>query len=62
MYSSIDKIVADNIKLVYHVAKTYRTMPCFEDLVQEGTIGLIKAAKRFNPSLGIDILTALKRR
>jgi RNA polymerase sigma factor (sigma-70 family) len=52
MYSSIDKIVTDNIKLVYHVAKAYRTMPCFEDLVQEGTIGLIKAAKRFDPSLG----------
>lgn len=48
-----DRLVTDNINLVHHIAKNYRGIYDYEDLVQEGTIGLIKAAKKFDPSLNI---------
>jgi RNA polymerase sigma factor (sigma-70 family) len=51
MSKTCDRLVTDNLKLVYHVAKQYRDMYCYEDLVQEGMIGLVKAARRFDPSL-----------
>jgi RNA polymerase sigma factor (sigma-70 family) len=48
-----DKIILENLGLVRYAAKRYRRMPCYEDLLQEGTIGLIQAADKFDPSLGI---------
>ena len=46
-------LVQKNLKLVLHVAKKHRGrgLP-FEDLVQEGNIGLIKAVDRFDPERG----------
>jgi len=43
------EIVAKNLGLVYKIAHRYqgRGLP-FEDLVQEGAIGLIRAVRRFN--------------
>lgn len=44
----------DNIGLVYKAAKGYTGRGCeFEDLVQLGSIGLIKAIKRFDKSYGV---------
>ena len=42
----------EHINLVHHVAKRYNRMSDYEDLVQEGMLGLVKAAKRFDPATG----------
>lgn len=48
-----DRLVEANMRLVINIAKTYRNARVpFEDLIQEGAIGLIMAAERFDPSRG----------
>ncbi len=48
-----DKLVLHNMGLVYSVAQRYwkSSLP-IEDLVQEGVFGLMRAAERYDPSLG----------
>jgi RNA polymerase sigma factor (sigma-70 family) len=48
----IDRLILENEKLVHFVAKSYKGLDQYEDLVQEGMIGLIKAARRFDPTKG----------
>lgn len=48
-----DLLVEANMRLVVNIAKHYHTVLIpFEDLVQEGAIGLMTAAERFDPSRG----------
>ena len=48
-----DRLVEANMRLVINIAKNYRTaLVPFEDLVQEGAIGLMTAAERFDPAKG----------
>lgn len=46
-----NQIIKDMSFLVYDQAKAYRKFPNYQDLVQEGLIGLLKAVRKFNPSL-----------
>ena len=48
-----NKIVTDNMGLVVSTARKYQGQGLeLDDLVSEGTIGMIKAAERYNPDKG----------
>jgi RNA polymerase primary sigma factor len=53
-----EKLIESNLGLVYSVARTYKgsTVP-FLDLVQEGTVGLVRAAERFDHRRGLKFST-----
>jgi RNA polymerase primary sigma factor len=47
------RLIERNLRLVVSVAKRFRGMGLpFEDLIQEGNLGLIKAVERFEPEMG----------
>ena len=47
------RLIERNLRLLVAVAKRYRGMGLpIEDLIQEGNLGLIKAAEKFDPDLG----------
>ncbi len=52
------RLIESNMRLVINIAKTYRsrTIP-LEDLIQEGAIGLMHAATRFDPGKGFRFST-----
>ena len=53
-----EKLIEHNLRLVVHVSKRYRGLGVeFEELVQEGTLGLIRAAEKFEPELGYKFST-----
>lgn len=48
-----DELVSRNLRLVIRTAKKFRYQGLpFEDLIQEGNAGLVKAASRYNPDYG----------
>jgi RNA polymerase primary sigma factor len=52
------RMVESNIRLVYAVARSYGGGPVpFADLVQEGTVGLVRAVERFDHRRGLKFST-----
>jgi len=52
------QLVLANLRFVAHVARGYKGygLP-LNDIVQEGNIGLMKAVKRFNPDMGVRLVS-----
>ncbi len=52
------QLVMSHLRFVVHVAKGYRGygLP-HADLVQEGNVGLMKAVKRFDPTVGVRLVS-----
>jgi RNA polymerase sigma-32 factor len=52
------KLVMTNLRFVVHVARGYSgyglSMP---DIIQEGNVGLMKAVKRFDPDMGVRLVS-----
>jgi RNA polymerase primary sigma factor len=55
---AVDELVRRNLRFVVSVAKQYATAQNpLEDLVNEGNIGLIIAAKKFKPEMGFKFIS-----
>ncbi len=53
-----NKLIAHNMRLVVSIARKYKGVGLgFQDLVQEGGIGLLKAAEKFDPAKGFRFST-----
>lgn len=52
------KLVLSHLRFVAHIARSYNGYGLsLADLVQEGNIGLMKAVKRFDPTVGVRLIS-----
>ncbi|GGO77805.1 RNA polymerase sigma factor RpoH [Marinobacterium nitratireducens] len=52
------RLVMSHLRFVVHIAKTYSGYGLqLGDLIQEGNVGLMKAVKRFDPSMGVRLVS-----
>lgn len=60
-YNEIDaarKLILSHLRLVVKIARSYSGYGLSQaDLIQEGNIGLMKAVKRFDPSVGVRLVS-----
>jgi RNA polymerase sigma-32 factor len=56
--SAARQLVLSHLRLVIHIARGYQGFGlAYGDLIQEGTVGLMKAVKHFNPDLGVRLVS-----
>ncbi len=52
------ELVLSHLRFVVHLARSYRGYGLSQaDLIQEGNLGLMKAVKRFNPEVGVRLIS-----
>lgn len=55
---AVDRMVTGNMRLVYRIARKYPDGTlCMRDRIQEGAIGLLRAARKFDPDRGVGFAT-----
>jgi RNA polymerase primary sigma factor len=55
---ALQRLVQSNLRLVVRIAREYRACgAAMEDLISEGNIGLMEAARRFDPTRGARFVT-----
>jgi RNA polymerase sigma-32 factor len=56
--TAVRKLVMSHLRFVVHIAKSYSGYGLPQaDLIQEGNIGLMKAVKRFDPTVGVRLVS-----
>ena len=52
------RLVVSHLRFVVHIAKSYSGYGLAQaDLIQEGNVGLMKAVRRFNPEMGVRLVS-----
>jgi RNA polymerase sigma-32 factor len=52
------ELIMSHLRFVIHIAKSYSGYGLPQaDLIQEGNVGLMKAVKRFNPEVGVRLVS-----
>ena len=55
---AFQQLIRSNLRFVVSVAKRYQNRGMsFEDLVQEGNVGLVTAARKFDPDRGVKFIS-----
>lgn len=55
---ALEKLILSNLRFVVEIASKYKDMGVpFEDLINEGNMGLIKAVEHFDPEKGVKFLS-----